>query len=366
MKKNLVYVAIFSIVMLFAGFTSAYIVSMGDIFWVKYPLPKGFWISTALIILSSIFYIIANRYAKAMYTDETSTRVVVNDKGEEVKETIHTPVLVKPENLSKVRLFMLATLLSGIGFAVFQWVGYGQLVDSGAHFRNSIMVVDGRYGDYFEIKYKGQFIEVDGNDYLIGGKPMSEAQMSALKAYMKPFENTADPKGYNIPSLSPDFVLYFKNEPLSLQGGKLMRPNGEVVQYLDMRRLMFLAWNVRDGRGDFFHKGKLGKDFKIFYKGKELGYKDRTLVFGNKKLSAPLQNKINQSRDTATSYLYIITVLHLLHIIGAIFYLIKMSRLSFSKTLTVQNVLSLKLGAIFWHFLGVLWLYLLLFLLFIH
>ena len=35
MKKNLVYVGIFSIVMLFAGFTSAYIVTMGDSFWLN-------------------------------------------------------------------------------------------------------------------------------------------------------------------------------------------------------------------------------------------------------------------------------------------------------------------------------------------
>ncbi len=366
MKRNLVYVAIFSIVMLFAGFTSAYIVSMGDIFWVKYPLPLGFWISTGLIALSSIFYIIANRSAKAMYTEEVTVEKQLDENGNTIEVEVKTLVLTNPEKISKVRIFMLVTLLSGIGFAVFQWIGYGQLVDSGAHFRNSIMVVDGRYGDYFEIKYKGQFIEVDGNDYLIAGKPMSETQMSALKSYMTAFEKTADPKGYNIPSLSPDFVLYFKNEPLSLQNGKLINPKGQVVQYLDMKRLMYLAWNVRDGRGDFFHKGKLGKDFSIYYKGKELNYKDRTLMFGNKRLSAPLQNKINQSRDTATSYLYIITVLHLLHILGAIFYLIKMAKLSFSKTLSVQNVLSLKLGAIFWHFLGVLWLYLLLFLLFIH
>lgn len=348
MKRNLVYVSIFSIVMLFAGFTSAYIVSMGDMFWVKYPLPSGFWISSFLIALSSVFYILANRAAKIPNSDKYP------DAG------------VPAANVSKVRLFMVLTLLSGIGFAVFQWIGYGQMVDSGAHFRNSIMVVDGRYGDYFEIKYKGQFIEVDGNDYLLAGKPLTEAQSQALKTYMKNFEHTADINGYNIPSLSPDFVLYYRNEPLMLQDGKLVKPNGEKLLYLDMRRLMFLAWNVRDGRGDFFHRGKLGKDFHIYYKGKELGYKDRSLMSGNKRLSAPLQNKINQARDTATSYLYIITVLHLLHILGAIIYLIKMVKVSFSKTLTARNSLSLKLGAIFWHFLGLLWLYLLLFLLFIH
>jgi cytochrome c oxidase subunit 3 len=335
MKKNLVYVSIFSVVMLFAGFTSGYIVSMGDVFWVKYPLPLGFWLSTSAIALSSIFYILAVKAAKK-------------------------------RNLGQIKVFMIATLLSGIGFAVFQIKGYGELIDEGANFRNSIMVTDGRYGDYFEIKYKGQFIEVDANDYLIKGKVLSESQMNELKSFMKSFENTDKPSGYNIPSLSPNFVLYFKNEPLSLQNGKLIKPNGEVIQYLDMKRLKFLAWNIRDGRGDFFHKGKLGKDFHIFYKGKELSYKNRSLMFGNKILSAPLQNKINQSRDTSTSYLYLITVLHFLHIFGALIYLIKMVKISFSSTFDDNNELSLRLGAIFWHFLGLLWLYLLLFFLFIH
>lgn len=335
MKKNLVYVTLFSIVMLFAGLTSAYIVSMGDVFWVKYPLPLGFWISTTMIGLSSLFYVLALKF-------------------------------VKTRDLSKVRILMILTFLTGLGFAVFQLIGYRQLVDQGAHFRNSIMVVEGRYGDYFEIKYKGQFVEVNANDYLIAGKKMNAAQMSALKAFAKPFEKTANPKGYSINAIPSDFVLYYKNEPLTVQLGKLMKPSGETLQYVDMRRLMHLAWNIRDERGDFFHKGELGKDFNIFYKGKQLNYKDRTLMFGNKKLSAPLQNKINQSRDTSTSYLYIITVLHLLHILGALIYLIKMVRVSFSNTFSDANALSLKLGSIFWHFLGLLWLYLLLFLLFIH
>ena len=64
MRKNLVYVGIFSVIMLFAGFTSAYIVSMGDSFWLKYPLPPAFWISTAIIVLSSIFFELGIFYIK--------------------------------------------------------------------------------------------------------------------------------------------------------------------------------------------------------------------------------------------------------------------------------------------------------------
>lgn len=335
MKKNLVYVSIVSIVMIFAGLTSGYIVSMGDTFWVKYPLPMGFWISTGLIILSSIFYILAIKFGKT-------------------------------RQMTQVRLYMILTLLTGIGFAIFQFVGYNQLVDDGAQVRNSVMVVDGRYGDYFEFKYKNNFIEVDGNDYLIQGRPVNEAEKSALKSFVKPFLSMADQKGYTINTIHSDFSVYYKNEPLTIVNNQFVRPNGEALQYVDMKRLRDLSINILDDRGDFYHRGKIGQDFKIYYKGTELDYKNRTLMYGDKKLNAPLQNKINQSKDTASSYLYVITFLHLLHIFGALIYLIKMVKLSLSNNYTEANQLSLKLGSIFWHFLGLLWLFLLLFLLFIH
>jgi cytochrome c oxidase subunit 3 len=351
MKKNLVYIAIFSVVMIFAGFTSAYIVSMGDTFWVKYPLPTGFWISTTMIILSSIFYHFACKKAKI-------------------------------QEVSTARLLMLLTLVFGIGFSVFQFVGYKQLVTDGAAGVSPIFVVDGRYGDYFEIKYQGKTIDVNGNDYLLEGKKMSANQYATLQAFVKPFETTADVEGYTIHALNPNFELFYQKEKVTVQGGKLVTAKGLILQYTDMRRLQSLAWNIRDARGDFFHKGELGKDFHVYYKGKELQYKNRALMLGKRRLSPPLQLKANQTRDLSTSYLYIITILHLLHIFGTTIYLIKMvvKSLKAKAWSSIQDgeqqekaqkvyekyVLSLRLGAIFWHFLGILWIYLLIFLLYIH
>ncbi len=351
MKKNLVYIAIFSVVMIFAGFTSAYIVSMGDTFWVKYPLPKGFWISTILIIFSSILYQLAVKKAQN-------------------------------QQVSPAKLLMLLTLVFGIGFSVFQFVGYKQLIKEGAAGVSPIFVIDGRYGDYFEIKYKGKKIDVNGNDYLLNGNKMSGAAWTNLKAFVKPFETSAELKGYTITALHPDFELFYQKEKVTVQVGKLVSAKGLILQYTDMRRLQSLAWNIRDERGDFFHKGKLGKDFHVFYKGKELQYKNRELMLGNRRLSPPLQLKANQTRDIATSYLYIITILHLLHILGTTIYLLKMVVKSLkanawnavegeeakekAKKAYEKYVLSLRLGAIFWHFLGILWIYLLIFLLYIH
>ena len=117
---------------------------------------------------------------------------------------------------------------------------------------------------------------------------------------------------------------------------------------------------------DFFVKGEYGKDFTLFFKGKELQYKNRQLEFEGKKLSKFLQVKAQETADAASSYLYILTFIHLLHIIVTLFYMIKMTINSFSCKYDTGDVLSLRLGAIFWHFLGILWGYLLLFLLFIH
>jgi hypothetical protein len=97
MKKNLVYVGIFSIIMLFAGFTSAYIVMMGDSFWLKYPMPAGFWLSSASIAMSSLTFILAIR-------------------------------AIKKGNQGQLKMFMSATVLLGILFVYFQFRGYKELI----------------------------------------------------------------------------------------------------------------------------------------------------------------------------------------------------------------------------------------------
>ena len=53
-KKMLMYFIVFAVVMLFAGFTSAYIVSNVGQFWVHIEAPRSLWISNALIALSSL------------------------------------------------------------------------------------------------------------------------------------------------------------------------------------------------------------------------------------------------------------------------------------------------------------------------
>ncbi|MCX8080978.1 MAG: cytochrome c oxidase subunit 3 [Bacteroidia bacterium] len=59
--KMLMYLGIISITMLFAGFTSAYVVRMQKGNWLVFELPPTTYLSTAIIILSSMTYFFAQR-----------------------------------------------------------------------------------------------------------------------------------------------------------------------------------------------------------------------------------------------------------------------------------------------------------------
>ncbi len=334
-KKNLVWIIVFSIAMLFAGFTSAYIVSMGDTFWIKIDLPIAFYISTAVIVVSSLTLFLAMRAARK-------------------------------ENKSQARVFIVFTLLLGVLFGVFQFQGYATLVDRGAHWVTRIIVSEGRYGDYFEIKKQGTYLTVENNQYAYNDAKLKENDLKELQDFASQFLSV-DQKGVPNDLDYTKFKLYYKGEPLAFTKGELVRPNGEKLELLDLDRLRLLSRNIVDNRADFFMSGEMGKDFELLYNGKPLEYKERTLMYDGQPLSANLQNKLLRgNKDMSTAYFYIITVLHLLHVVAGVIMLLVMTKRAFTNEIFEKNALSLRAGSIFWHFLGVLWLYLLLFLLFIH
>lgn len=60
-KKHMMWFAIASLVMMFAGLTSAYVVSSSRRDWVDIALPQEFYWSTGIIVLSSISLILAKK-----------------------------------------------------------------------------------------------------------------------------------------------------------------------------------------------------------------------------------------------------------------------------------------------------------------
>ncbi len=103
-KKMMLWFGIVSLIMGFAGWTSAYIVSSKREDWLNnIDLPQAFFISTALIIVSSITYILAKKAAK-----QDKQKQVIN--------------------------YLLITLVLGISFIVLQFVGFSQMLESGYYF----------------------------------------------------------------------------------------------------------------------------------------------------------------------------------------------------------------------------------------
>jgi len=101
--KPMLWVSMISMVMFFAGLTSAYVISMRRDDWVTFELPDAFYISTVLIILSSI-------------TISISQRLIKKDKRE----------------LSIA--FLLITFVLGIAFVWQQYAGFEDLRNAGLFF----------------------------------------------------------------------------------------------------------------------------------------------------------------------------------------------------------------------------------------
>ncbi|MFZ5551678.1 MAG: cytochrome c oxidase subunit 3 [Bacteroidota bacterium] len=230
-SQNLLWLGIVSIVMLFGSLCSGFLVSKGMKFWVNLSVPPAFWISTGIIIVSSV--------------------------------TVNMALsAIKKDNKSLAKYMLLVTFLLGIGFSVTQFNGWKQLKESGS---------------------------------------------------------------------------YFANSPLL------------------------------DDNGNLFIKGEYGTDFTYSFAGQELDFKDGKFYLPDGKELNPAQvDQMKDAKNTAASYMYLLTALHVLHLLGGLIYMIIVMLKAFLNHFNSQNHLKIKLISIYWHFLDALWILLFLFLQFIH
>lgn len=228
-SKLLLYFGMVGMVMLFAGLTSAVIVSKGGHFWVNINLPVAFWYSSGIIVLSSLTAIMAQR-------------------------------AIAKNNQQATKFLLLVTLVMGIGFGISQFQGYWQLVDGGFHLTSRVMTDE----------------------------------------------------------------------------------------------------------GEFIPKGQYGKDFTISWKGEVLKYEEGIFFTSKGPLNEVEKLELMRSRNTASSFLIVLSALHLLHMVGGVLYLLFVTLFAFQHRFNSSNYLKIKLSNIYWHFLGILWIYLFVFLQYIH
>lgn len=226
-RNSLVWIATFSIVMFFAGLTSAYLVSSADNFWVVMDLPTSFWISTLIIVVSSVPMYFALKAARA-------------------------------GNKARLTGMLGLTLILGLGFTATQMLGYQEYMATNSFFT--------------------------GSENLVG---KVNAEYGA------------------------DYTIIKGGETLVLEDGEFFLPS------------------------------------------------DRAR-------SRPLNETLNTKKNGASSYFYAMTALHWIHLFGGMVMLIFLLILAARGRYTDGKWHVIRRGGIYWHFLGVLWVYLFLFLQYIH
>lgn len=170
---------------------------------------------------------------------------------------------------------------------------------------------------------------------------------------------------YLLNDYGSEFVLKYMDQPVTYLDNKLTL-NNRPLAYEQHDRLWKFAECIVNNRGDFMMTGKYGEDFTIYYKGTELEYENRTFYLKGQKLSAKQANDLDGSKNKSSSYIYVFTFMHFLHWLGGIIALLVMFIKSLQMKYTSDNYLGIQLGSTYWHFLGILWIYLYAFLIFIH
>ena len=260
------------------------------------------------------------------------------------------------------------TLLLGLIFVLFQFKGFDELKKNGIYGTSTIMVSEGKYGQPFEVKINGDYVTVKDNTYMLNDKPLKGSDFELFRDYLDQFIPTkSNPLGQSITKDIKGVELVYDQQDLIVKNNTLYINDTLQLGPSDFKLLHILAHNVKLGRVDLIPLGSIGKDYSIWYKGDQLTMKGRKLQRKNGgKLSSFELNEAERSRDNASAFLYLLTWAHLLHILVAIIYLSRIVVKTFRNTYNTNNHLSLRLTSIFWHFLGLLWGYLILFLIFIH
>jgi len=102
-SKFIVWLFIVTIVMLFAALTSAYIVKQSDGNWLNYNLPGMFWITSIIIVVSSITMQLALKSAKE-------------------------------DRFNALKVYLILTTILGLAFLFGQYQSWKQLVDMDVYF----------------------------------------------------------------------------------------------------------------------------------------------------------------------------------------------------------------------------------------
>lgn len=154
-KKFALWLFITTVIMLFAAWTSAYIVKRADTGWAEVIMPWHFWVNTAIIAVSSITMVLASQAARR-------------------------------DNLEQLKVLISITAVLGAAFLAGQVLAYSELVALNQYFTGGnvshsfIYVLTGAHGVHVISGVIFLFVVLSSAfRYKVHSKSMDQIQMCA-------------------------------------------------------------------------------------------------------------------------------------------------------------------------------------------
>jgi heme/copper-type cytochrome/quinol oxidase subunit 3 len=405
--KLIVLLGIGASIRLFGSLISAIVVSSMDGIWVNFPMPSAFYWSTATIIISSITLYLAMVFAKK------------EDSGK-VKLMLALSVIL----CIVFGVFQFKGFNEMINKNL-RMAGQGIYFQQGPYGRDFILTKEGKEISFDGMDYflEGDSTALEADEVtamqnfvapIVGDDAKFIAKSYKLDDYESSFaisiRKNTEIEDYRSLALK-DGVLYLGTEPLSLeQASKLFyfafgvknetpffgikgRYGKDFTVSMNGRKLDFVGRKLYQGsqtlseeeRNDieatFYSGGKSHKvkGGKVYCEGAEVdlstfedaftyGKEQDQIYIANgtwtkmgKELTFNQMNQFYQANNTASSFLYVITIMHLLHVLLGLGVLVALFIRNQKGLYHSENVVGLKIGGYFWHFLGLLWISLFLF-----
>ena len=395
--SSLVYVGIISSIMLFAGLSSAVLVRKMDKFWVNIHLPNYFLVSTIIIIISSATLFLALKAA---------------EKGK-IK-------LLKSYLLTSLILGFCFCI-----FQYFGWKKYynnGNAVKSfityvyGQYGQSYYIAKAGN-----KIIYDGDYYEI--NSTQLSTSEVDEIKQFSFQFCRDDYGYRS--KKIEVVNYGEPYAVYSSNDDsiIEIIDGYPYK-NGVKLSESDGDELFKFAFGVYQNKPFFMLEGEYGKDFSVSLNGENLDYNKKKLYFPartlddeqkkainelvyqagkeyrikdgivsfedsvmsdfetylllkngieieikndkwtqlKQELNSPQYGEFFQTTNVSSSFVWVLTGIHFLHICLGLLILIIIFFRALNNKYNEKNQAGLKAGSIFWHFVGLLWVYLYVFL----
>ena len=393
----LVLVGVIGSVMLFAGLSSAVLVRKMDKFWVNIHLPYEFIISTVLILISSITFYMALQFARK------------SQKTKVIRLLILTLLLSIAFTIFQFRGWS-AYYHSGNAMKSFVTFVYGQY---GKNFK--VMKADQ------VIDYDGENYLIDED--IITSSELDEVK-SFLRQICGTSTSFTDAK-FNFNDYDSPYSIYdvTSTQKVRYENDELYV---DTIKFSEVQKneLFKFSFGVCNDQPFFMLKGKYGEDFSISLNGEDLEYSKKRLFFPEKPLTTEEREAINtkvyqggkeyqiingnvfydgkevkqfesyfqleqnlnidvkdgvwkqakqelnanqyaeffQTSNVSSSFVWVLTIIHFLHLILSLSAMTVVIFRANKGVYHVDNVAGLRAVSVFWHFVGLLWLYLYVFL----